>query len=151
MSNTVPIEQLRRRYDPQQFSCETSEELETLEAIIGQERAVKALQFGLEIKGVGFNIYVAGMPGTGKTTAVKHFLEKVARDKPVPGDWCYVNNFQDPYHPQALRFPPGQAKLFQAEMQDLIKAAKQAIRTAFDSDEYHARREATMKSLERQR
>jgi len=107
--NELPPERLRNEIDPEQMHCKTTEEISPLEGIIGQGRAVKALKFGLDIKDLGFNIYVAGLPGTGRETAVKDFLEDVAKAKPVPSDWCYVNNFQNSYEPKAieLAIPPG--------------------------------------------
>ena len=91
------------------MGCKTSEEATPLEAIIGQERAIRWLKIGLGIRQLGFDIFVAGMSGTGRTTAVKRFLEQVARDQPVPSDLCYVNNFADPYRPNALSLPSGRA------------------------------------------
>jgi lon-related putative ATP-dependent protease len=148
MLNELALEQLRRVHDPRSLDCDSSADVEPLHTIIGQERAVNALQFGLGIKGVGFNIYVAGPPGTGKSTAVTHFLQEVARDKPTPDDWCYVNNFQDTYQPNALRFPPGQAREFQADMRELVRVGVQAIRSAFESEEYANRREETVKAIQ---
>jgi len=147
----VPVDRLRRTFDPALLDCDTTEDLESLATIIGQERAVKSLRFGLGIKEIGFNIYVAGAPGTGKTTAVKRFLEAVAREKPVPRDWCYVNNFRDPYRPRALSLPAGKAKELQADLPSLVQAARAEIRKAFDSEEYAAKREKTVKGLQQQR
>ncbi len=92
MANEISSDKLRKECDPKLMPCETTKELSPLEQIIGQERAVKALKFGLDIKERGFNIYVAGLPGSGRTTAVKDFLEEVAKGKPIPPDWCYVEN-----------------------------------------------------------
>jgi lon-related putative ATP-dependent protease len=121
-----------------------------LEEIIGQERAARALRFGLGIKERGFNIYAAGFPGTGRTTAVRNFLEELARTKPAPSDWCYVNNFSNAYAPKAIRLPPGKAKDFQKDMKSFIDEAKRAIPRAFESEDYAAKREATVKALEAQ-
>lgn len=151
MINEVPVDSIRRICNSQLFEGHTSQEVAPLENILGQERAVKALQFGLEIKGLGFNTYVAGMPGTGKETAIKRFLEEVAEDKPVPDDWCYVNNFSDPYCPRSIRFPAGQAKEFQTDMRELVLSARQDIRSVFDSDEYAAKREETIKAIQRRK
>src|SRR5512137_2883437 len=120
MSEELSFNKLRRTYDPALMRCETTEELESLKDIIGQERALRALKFGLEIEQLGFNIYVAGYPGTGRTTTVKSFLENVAKKKPEPSDWCYVNNFSDEYEPKAISFPPGKVKEFQTDMSNLI-------------------------------
>jgi len=105
VTNELPPNKLRKECDPKLMRCETTEELSPLEEIIGQERAVKALRFGLGIEQLGFNIYVAGYPGTGRTTAVKDFLEEIAKKKQVPSDWCYVNNFKNSYEPKAIRLP----------------------------------------------
>ncbi len=91
----LPPKQLRRTFDPKMLGGETAAHLKTLEGIIGQKRAVSALQFGLEIHDKGFNIYVAGPPGIGKMTAVQAFLEERARRKAPPPDCCYVDNFED--------------------------------------------------------
>jgi lon-related putative ATP-dependent protease len=151
MVNELSAEKLRRECDPNLMRCETTQELEPLQEIIGQERAVRALKFGLGIKERGFNIYVAGFPGTGRTTAVKSFLEETARAKPVPSDWCYVNNFSNEYQPKAIRLPPGRGKEFQRDMKDFIENAKSALPKAFESEDYATRREATIKAVDNQR
>lgn len=151
MVRELAVERLRKICDPQSPGWVSSEELQALETIIGQERAVRSLQFGLGIREPGFNIYVAGPPGTGKTTAVKRFLEDVAKDKPVPDDWCYLNSFRDSYRPKALRLPPGRGRELQADMKTLVERAKREIRRAFESEEYAAKREETTRTFEQQR
>jgi len=151
MPSELHFEKLRRECDPELMRCETTEELSPLEEIIGQGRAVKALRFGLDIEQRGFNIYAAGYPGTGRTTAVKDFLEEIAKTKPVPSDWCYVNNFSNPYEPKAIRLPPNKGKDFQTAMSNLITEAKRALPKAFESEEFAAKREATTKAIEEER
>jgi lon-related putative ATP-dependent protease len=151
MAEELPVEKLRRICDPQALDCETTEEVEPLETIIGQERAVRALEFGLGIKELGFNIYVAGPPGTGKTTAVQRFLEEVARGKAVPPDWCYVNDFRDPYRPNALRLPPGRGREFQKDVKNLVNGARRELPTVFESDEYAAQKEETVQGFQKQK
>ncbi|MCI0446639.1 AAA family ATPase, partial [bacterium] len=109
--------------------------------IIGQKRAVAALRFGLGIQGDGFHIYVSGQHGTGRMTAVKMFLQQIARKQPKPPDWCYVNNFEDPYKPKALTLPPGSGYEFQRDMSEFIGRARTEIPKAFESDEYSSRRD----------
>jgi DNA polymerase III delta prime subunit len=150
LGNELAVEKLRRKCDPNFMRCETTQGLVPLEEIIGQERAARALKFGLGIKERGFNIYAAGFPGTGRTTAVRNFLEEVARTKPPPSDWCYVNNFSNEYAPKAIRLPPGKGKDFQKDMKNFIDEAKRAIPKAFESEDYAAKREATIKALEAQ-
>ncbi len=151
MTKELPVGKLRRICDPQSLGCETTEEIEPLETIIGQERAVKALEFGLGIKELGFNIYVAGPPGTGKTTAVQRFLEEVAKDKAVPPDWCYVNNFRDPYRPNALRLPPGKGRKFRKDVKNLVDGARREIPRVFESDEYAAQKEESIQGFQKQK
>jgi lon-related putative ATP-dependent protease len=131
--------------------CKTTQELAPLLEIIGQERAVRALKFGLGIRDQGFNIYVAGYPGTGRKTAVKNFVEDCASVEPVPADWCYVNNFSDQYQPDAIQLPAGKGRKFQNDVKNLIESIRTALPKAFESDDYAARREATIRVLEKQR
>jgi lon-related putative ATP-dependent protease len=149
--NELPPERLRKTCEAKFIRCETTEDLVPIREIIGQERAVRALKFGLGIKDHGFNIYVAGFPGTGRKTAVKNFVEEVARDKPVPPDWCYVNNFSNQYEPKAIQLPAGKGKTFRDDVKNLIENIRTALPKAFESDDYASRREATIKGLEKQR
>jgi lon-related putative ATP-dependent protease len=133
------------------LNCETTAELKPLEGIIGQERAVRALKFGLDIKEQGFNIYVAGIPGTGRTSAVKDFIEEIAKTEQVPSDWCYLNNFHNAYEPKAIRFPPGKAKEFQKDMKDFLSEVRRALPKVFESEDYATKREETVKSIEKEK
>ena len=119
MVNELSPTQLRRTCDPDFMHCKDTSELAPLQEIIGQERAVRALKFGLGIKDKGFNVYVAGYPGTGRTTAVKNFLETITKNQPVPPDWCYVNNFNDEYTPKAIKLPPGKGESFPERHENL--------------------------------
>src|SRR3989337_566398 len=151
MVNELPAESLRKECDSSFMRCETTQELVPLREIIGQERAVRALKFGLGIRDRGFNIYVAGFPGTGRTTAVKNFVEEIARVEPVPPDWCYVNNFSNQYEPKAIKLPSGKGKEFLDDVKSLIENIRTALPKAFESDDYTIKREATIKELENQR
>jgi lon-related putative ATP-dependent protease len=143
--------QLRRTFDSKMLGVETTAHLKTLEGIIGQKRAVSALQFGLEIHEKGFNIYVAGPPGIGKMTAVQSFLEDLARRKATPPDWCYVNNFEDSYQPKVCQLPARRGREFQQDMKSLIDHVRREIPKAFESEEYGNRRDAIIKTLDKQR
>jgi lon-related putative ATP-dependent protease len=133
------------------MGCASTEELPPLHEIIGQERAVRALKFGLAIHDRGFNIYVAGYPGTGRTSAVKNFVEEIAKGQPAPYDWCYVNNFSNPYEPKAIKLGAGQGKVFREDVKKLMANIRTALPKAFESDDYAAKREATIKVVEKQR
>jgi lon-related putative ATP-dependent protease len=134
---------------PEKVECKTSEELAPLEGIVGQDRALKALIFGMEMKGKGFNVFAVGPPVTGKRPATRSYLEKIAKSKPTPPDWCYVNNFQNPYEPKALKLPAGKAKIFQKDLKSLIDQVKRAVPAALQSEEFAARTNSiTKKSVE---
>jgi lon-related putative ATP-dependent protease len=149
--NELSPESLRKVCDARFIRCKSTEELVPSREIIGQERAVRALKFGLGIKDHGFNIYVAGYPGTGRKTTVKNFVEEIARGKPVPPDWCYVNNFSNQYEPKALQLPAGKGKEFRDDVKRLIENIRTALPKAFESEDYASRREATIRTLEKQR
>ncbi|OGN92436.1 MAG: ATP-dependent protease [Chloroflexi bacterium RBG_13_50_21] len=133
------------------FGFDSTQELTALETIVGQDRAIRAMQFGLGIKEKGFNIYVSGMPGTGRTTAVRRYLEEVAVTKPMPNDWCYVNNFRDPYQPNALTLPAGRAVELQKGMENLTKVVFQEVRNVFESEEYAKQKEETLNTFQQRK
>jgi lon-related putative ATP-dependent protease len=133
------------------FKCKSSEELSPLMEIIGQDRAVHALQFGLRIRDQGFNVFVAGLPGTGRKTAIVSFIEQLAMERGVPDDWCYVNNFKDPTSPRALRLPAGKGGDLKKEMEKLVSRLATALREAFESTEYSQQRTTALHSLDEKR
>ncbi|NWG09803.1 MAG: AAA family ATPase [Nitrososphaerales archaeon] len=147
MPSELSFERLRLECDPASVRCETTEDMTPLTGIVGQKRAVRALKFGLEIKDRGFNIYVSGFPGTGRTTVVKDFLEEKAKGEPIPHDWCYVNNFHDPYQPKGLKLPSGKGKEFREDMKNFVENARRATLRAFESEDYAKKREETIKSI----
>ncbi|HHN94266.1 MAG TPA: ATP-binding protein, partial [Anaerolineae bacterium] len=143
--------QLRKTCDPSQFDFETTAELEPLNDILGQERAVKAILFGIGIRREGYNLFALGPSGTGKRTTIGQFLDRKAAAEPTPADWCYVNNFDQPHKPHALRLPPGQGVVLRKDMEQLVEELRTAIPAAFESDDYRTRRqEAEEEFKERQ-
>lgn len=128
--------QLKNSCFPDEFSFKTTADLEAWEGIIGQERAVKAFDFGLAVKMKGYNIYMSGPSGTGKTTYARHSTEKMAATEPVPRDWCYVYNFRNPKKPIAISFEAGVGKHFKEDMEELVALFKKELQKAFLSDEY---------------
>jgi len=144
-------EEIRSLFDTSKLSYKTTAEVSPLDEIIGQARALKALSFGLEIDKLGFNIYAAGQPGTGKTTTVKAYLEQSALSKSPPNDWCYIHNFKNRSEPHAIELPQGQATIFKKDMGDLIENVRKVLPEAFQSDDYTNRYQVTMKSAQEQR
>jgi len=142
MARKLTAREVRRVCNPNTLGFESTEGLKPVQTIIGQSRALQALQFGLGIQNSGFNIYAAGLPGTGKSTAIVAFLEAVAREKDVPPDWCYVHNFKDSYTPKALRLKASMGNQFQKDMKKFIETAQADVRKAFESEDYIKRRDA---------
>ena len=120
---------------------ETTAELDDLDFIIGQERAVESIRFGIRIAGGGYNIFALAPSGTGKLTVVKQLVEFEAERQPIPSDWCYVNNFAQSSKPKAIQFSPGRGKQFKDDMEQLIDELSIALPAAFDGDEYRSRAE----------
>ncbi|HLB02016.1 MAG TPA: ATP-binding protein [Nitrospiria bacterium] len=136
----VPPKHLCSRYDPQQFPFETTENLPYEEEVIGQVRAVRAMDFGLHIQDRGYNIFVSGVPGTGKNTIVKSMIKRVAETQPTPDDWCYVNNFQDPDRPKVLNLPAGKGRELQRDIERLIASLREEFPKVFQSKDYEDQR-----------
>ncbi|HFD92362.1 MAG TPA: ATP-dependent protease, partial [Gammaproteobacteria bacterium] len=135
----LPPEALYRTCDPQQFHFSTTEELEDLDEIIGQERALEALHFGVGIRREGYNLFVLGPSGIGKYTVVRQYLEQMAARAETPRDLCYVNNFEQPARPHAMQLPPGMGQQLRADMARLIDDLRATIPLAFETEEYQAR------------
>ena len=121
--------------DPEQFSFETTDQLEDLTEFLGQARALDAVRFGIGIGREGYNLYVLGPPGVGKRTIVQSFLEQKSAAEPVPDDWCYVNDFDDPQRPRAIHLPAGRGARFVEDMDDLIEDLRTAIPAALEMEE----------------
>ncbi len=140
--------QLKNDCRPEDFSFRTTAEVNPLEGIIGQERAIKAFDFGLAVKMKGYNIYMSGPAGTGKTSYARRSTEKVAASEPVPMDWCYVYNFQNPKMPVALSFSAGTGKQFKDDMTKLVSVFKKELPKAFSSETYEKQKYAVTHSFE---
>ena len=128
--------------DPATLGFATTDELEELREVPGQDRAVEAIRFATEIDVDGHNVYVLGPPGTGRHLFVRQFLERRAADSAAPGDWCYVNNFDDARQPRALRLPAGRGKELCKDIEQIVGDAQTAIPAAFESEDFQAQREA---------
>lgn len=140
----LSIEKLRWRCDPTQLTFECTENLAPLKDFIGQDRAISSLRFGLEVKRPGYNIYVAGLSGTGKTTVVKEHIQRVIKEQAdhegayQPDDWCYVYNFVDPDRPQIVRLPRGNGRVLASQVAALLQRLREDLGKVFSSDEYRA-------------
>ncbi len=132
----LPPEKLCRLCEASQFSFNTTDELEDLAEIIGQQRAVQAVHFGIGIQREGYNLYVMGPPGMGKHTMVRQYLEQKAEKQEKPSDWCYVNNFEHAHKPKAITLPHGRGAELAQGMEQLVEELTTVLPAAFESEEY---------------
>ena len=143
VSNTrfrVPVESLRWTCDPDQLHPETTGEVHTNNAIIGQDRALRALRLGLEVHHSGYNIFVTGVSGTGRMTTIKRMLHEYESASAALADVCYVHNFHDADAPLMINLPSGQAAQFKREMAALITDLQKAVPGVFESRRYAQQR-----------
>jgi lon-related putative ATP-dependent protease len=129
-------EQMRRVCDFSRFTFQSTAELASQQTIFGQSRGVEAIEFGIDIQAPGYNLYVLGPAGSGRLTAVEHFINTRAAEETTPDDWCYVHNFQQTHKPIALRLPPGKGRQFQAGMDSLINTLRDELARLFEGENY---------------
>ncbi len=144
-------DQLRDCCDPESLGFETTADLPELQGNVGQERAMAAISFGLDMEMKGFNIYAAGPTGTGRSFAVLTQARAAAAEQTTPDDWCYVYNFHDPTRPVALRLPPGMAPEFATDIEELVATCRQEIPRAFESESYEDRKEKATGDVQAER
>jgi predicted ATP-dependent protease len=136
----LQAEQLFRRTAPAIFDFDSTATLPPLRRVIGQERAVQAIDFGVEMPGDGYNIFAVGSPGSGRSTAVRQFLDQHAAERPAPLEWCYVYNFEDARAPRAVSLPPGRAAELRNQMARLVERLREEIPRTFEGQPYEDRR-----------
>jgi lon-related putative ATP-dependent protease len=148
MQKTLGVDELYKCCDPKIFQFDTTDELPESVETIGQDRALAAIDFGLNLDSKGFNIFILGENGTGKLTTIKSLLMKKADEEPVPSDWCYVYNFKDPDIPLAVPLEPGSATVFHKDMEELIKILKVEIPKIFESREYEKQKNKILEEFQ---
>jgi lon-related putative ATP-dependent protease len=131
---------LRCACDADLFDFTTTAELEPLDEVIGQKRAVQAIAFGLEMVSPGYNIFVTGRDGTGKSTISRDLSRRFAANRPTPDDWLMVNNFKDEYRPRAIRMPAGQGAFFARKISRVVQDLKVALPNALENESYLERK-----------
>lgn len=152
----IPVERLRWHCDPAVFDFECTRDLAPLRDFIGQERAIRAIEFGLAMEQDGYNVFVAGLTGTGKTSIVKAYIERLVEKRSTgngfkPDDWIYIHNFKDPDRPKAINLPQGTCKEFHDKVVGLRDQLKNELAGAFSSEEYkQSRKQAVEESRMRE-
>ena len=149
--NELNYKDLKMVCNEDMFHFETTEELEPVTDGIGQERGIKALEFGIHVDIKGYNIYLEGPSGVGKTMYTKNYLDSIAPKKKVPNDWCYIYNFHNPNEPIAVSLPAGQGKEFQESMDGFIKEVKKDIKKTFNADDFEKEKALIKKEFEEKR
>ncbi len=146
----IPLEKLRKvcNFEEELDFCKTSLDVPPLDGVIGQERAVRSMQFGLAMDADGYNIFVVGPAGTGKSTYVQAIVSKLAAKGPVPADWCYINNFIDKDKPLVISLPAGQGRGFKNDMDELISDLQVAIPKSFEGNVYEQRKDAIVQTIQ---
>ena len=130
---------LYRPCNVDELKFDTTDELSDIDIIVGQERAIESIRFGIRVNKGGYNIFALAPAGTGKMTTVRQLIEHEASRKPIPSDWCYVNNFEQPAKPKVLEIPAGKGKAFKLDMEQLIDELRIALPASFEGDEYRTR------------
>ncbi len=143
MTHIQPLlpEKLYRHCDLAEIDFQTTDDLPDLYEFIGQERALKAILFGVSINRQGYNIFALGESGTGKQSLVRRTIEAQAAKEPASSDWCYVSNFDEPHRPWALQLPAGKGRELRADMLRLVEELQSGLTSAFESEEVQARRQ----------
>lgn len=147
----VAPEALRHVCDPDQLGFETTAEVQPAIGTVGQDRAQDAVLFGLEIGTQGYNLFVSGVPGTGRATTVVSHVQQIAAAMPAPPDLIYVHNFEDSYRPRAINLPAGRGVRLARDVDQLVEQCRREIPRVFESDSYQQRRQQLMTQLDRQR
>ncbi len=150
--NELTPRDLKDICNPNLFKFETTKELvDTSDLIYGQERGIKALEFGTDIDIKGYNLYLEGPAGVGKTMYTKKFLDKKAEKGKVPNDWVYIYNFENPNEPIAVSFPAGQGKVFSQTMENFVKDVRRDIKKTFNNDDFEKEKQIIKQEFEEKR
>jgi lon-related putative ATP-dependent protease len=146
----VPVDNLRWKVDLGLLPFDTTEDIKPLEKIIGQKRGVEAFRFGMGMSKPGYNIFVTGVPHTGRLSTVKKLLEEISKKKGgVPEDLCYVNNFKNTEAPILIQLKAGLGRVFKKEIHDFVEALKRDVPQLFESQDYLNRKKEIMEEYEK--
>jgi len=149
MPEKLSVDELYKCCGEDIFKFKTTDDLQPAGETIGQERALRALDFGIGFSNRGFNIFILGENGTGKMTTIRSILAKQSINEPAPSDWCYVYNFKDADSPIAISLEPGKAVVFQKDMDELIKILKLEIPKVFESKEYEKQKNIILEEFQK--
>ncbi len=146
----LPPKALCRTCDTSQFAFKTTDDLDDGDGVIGQERAIEAIDFALGMDAAGYNVFAAGPRGIGKHRLVTKLVEETAQQRPTGCDWCYVYNFHDARRPDAMSLPAGSGAQFVDAMEQLVKDLSSALTSAFSSEDYRSNLQSIQDTVEQQ-
>lgn len=149
--NELSYKELKEYCNPEVFKFEDTSSLSSIDTGIGQERGIKALEFGLSVDVKGYNLYLEGPDGVGKTMYTKNYLSRISKKKKVPSDWCYIYNFDNPNEPIALPLNAGLGKEFKDDMEQFIKDVKADINKTFSTEEFEKEKTLIKQEFEQKR
>ena len=149
--NELSYKDLKNVCNPNVFKFETTDDLDGTDAIYGQDRGIKALEFGLNVDSKGYNLYIEGPSGVGKTMYAKKYITKLASKKKVPDDWCYIYNFDDPNEPIAVSLPAGSGREFKNDMDFFITDVKNDIKLTFKNDDFEKQKSLMQSEFEQKK
>lgn len=149
--NELSFKDLKMSCDSKIFNFDTTQEVNDITTGIGQERGIKALEFGLQVDVKGYNLYLEGPSGVGKTMYTKNYLNTISKKKKTPSDWCYVYNFDNPNEPVAIPLQAGQGKIFKAAMDGFILEVKKDIKKTFNADDFEKEKALIKQEFEEKR
>ena len=150
-NNELSYKSLKKYCNPEKLPFETTEELEPISTGIGQDRGIKALEFGVNVDIKGYNLYLEGPSGVGKTMYTKKYLDSISKKKKTPNDWCYIYNFSNPNEPIAVSLPAGHGKEFKETMDQFIKDIRNDINSTFSNEDFEKEKNSIRQKFEQKR
>ena len=150
-TNELTYKELKKVCDPSVFKFTDTSELDNIDTGIGQDRGIKALEFGVNVDVKGYNIYLEGPSGVGKTMYSYNYLKQISKKKKTPSDWCYIYNFDNPNEPVAVDLPAGQGREFQETMDIFIKDIRKDIKSTFNNDDFEKEKSLIKQEYEEKR
>lgn len=149
--NELNYKDLRVVCNPEVFTFKSTQDLEPINTGIGQDRGIKALEFGLNVNVKGYNLFLEGPSGVGKTKYTKNYLEKISKKKKAPLDWCYIYNFEKPNEPVCVSFPAGQGKEFKKTMEHFVEEIRKDLKNTFINDDFEKEKALIKQEFEEKR
>ncbi len=149
--NELSYKQLKDYCNPNIFKFDDTSCLSSIDTGIGQDRGIKALEFGISVDVKGYNLFLEGPDGVGKTMYTKHYLDKISKKKKVPSDWCYIYNFDNPNEPIALPLSAGLGKEFKEDMEQFVKDVKSDINKTFSNEDFEKEKTLIKQEFEQKR